>query len=388
MLDETKLSALIHWLVAGAPGPDSFVDLTAEIGQKLQSAQLPVDQFATAKTMMHPELPGNLDHWTAAAGTRTINFTANELREDPIWIGTPTQVCQSSGRMVLCTLGEDPKFDRHPSVREFQSRGYTQIVCLPLHSRYTPDLNVATFATKREGGFSAQEVDALRRLQAPIARVAESFVLHESTVGVLSTYVGRDAGSRVLTGNILRGDTEVIPSIVLFVDIKDFTALSNRRAPSEVISLLNEFYSLLDDAIRRNGGEILKFMGDGALGIFPTPDDRSAQVAAAAGALASLQEVREKLALDSSATERLPFRAAMHLGDVHYGNIGSSLRLDFTVVGPTVNLAARLLSAASDLGEDTVCSTEITALLDASTRLIAERTFKGFADPVEIYAVS
>jgi adenylate cyclase len=387
-VDETRLSALIHWLVAGAPGPNNFAELTAEIGRKLQSSQLPVDQFATYKTMMHPELPGNLDYWSASGGVRTMSFTSTEMQSNPIWIGTPPQVCHSSGRMVLCSIGEDAKFDEHPSVKAFATRGYKQMVCLPLHSRYTPSQNVASFSTKRSAGFSDHEIDALRQLQAPIARVTESYVLHKSTVGVLSAYVGRNAGSRVLTGNILRGDTEVIPSVVLFVDIKDFTALSNQQAPIEVIGLLNRFFSFLDNAIRRNGGEILKFMGDGALCIFPTPDDRSAQVAAAASAMVAVQEVREELAKDTLAMAKIQFRAAMHMGDVHYGNIGGSQRLDFTVVGPTVNLAARLLSAASDLGEDSVCSTEITALLDASTRLLGEQTFKGFADPVEIYAVA
>ncbi len=387
MLDESKISALYHWLVAGAPGPDNFAELTSEIGRRLQSAHLPVDQFSTNKIMMHPELPGHLDYWTAAGGARNRAATPKQVREGDFWIGTPAQVCQSSGRMLVYTLGENPKFDTRQDMQALRSRGYTQMVCLPLHSRYAPSVNTVTFATKREGGFSAEDVDALRRLQAPIARVTEGYVLHASTIGVLSTYVGRDAGSRVLTGNILRGDTEVIPSIVLFVDIKNFTKLSNERAPTEVISLLNRFFSLLDDAIRRNGGEILKFMGDGALCIFPTPDDHSAQVAAAASALAALHEVREKLASDDSAPDILQFRAAMHLGDVHYGNIGSSSRLDFTVVGPTVNLAARLLQAASDTDEDTICSTEIAALIDAPTRLLGDRTFKGFPDAVAIYAL-
>lgn len=388
MLDESKLTALIHWLVAGAPGPDQIGELTSELGRRLQSADLPVDLLSIYKTMLHPELPGRLDYWTAAAGPRLIRYGQDQLFDSDRWSGVPPQVCQSSERMLVYTLGEDPKFDGREDMQALLSRGYTQMVCLPLHSRYAPVLNVVGFSTKREGGFSTEEIDALRQLQAPIARITEGYVLHESTVGVLSTYVGRDAGSRVLTGNISRGDTEIIPSIVLFVDIKNFTALSNERTPGEIISLLNQFFSLLDDAISANGGEILKFIGDGALGIFPTPDDRSAQVAAVAGALTALRDVREKIASDSSPTERLPFRAAMHLGDVHYGNIGSSRRLDFTVVGPTVNLAARLLSAASDLGEDTVCSKEIAALLYVPTRLVGERTFKGFADPVEIYAVN
>jgi len=383
MPSESRLSALIHWLIAGAPGPESFPDLVGEIGQRLQAADLPVGQFGIYKTMLHPELPGRLDYWSPAVGTRTITLTPQQLRE-PMWIGTPAQVCQSSGRMVVCTPGEAPEFDDRKDIQDLKSRGYTQSVCLPLHSRYTPAMNNAGFLTKRIGGFAPDHVQALRRLQAPIARVTEGFVLHESTIEVLSTYVGRDAGARVLTGNILRGDTEVIPSIVLFVDVKDYSTLSNRLPPQDIIDMLNGFFTGLDDAISRHGGEILKLVGDGALCIFPTPDDHSAQVAATEAALAALEDARH--ALGSNASGIKPeFRAALHLGDVHYGNIGSHHRLDFTVVGPTVNLASRLLSAASDYGEDTVFSKEIASLLDSTTRCLGEETLKGFDHPIEIH---
>ena len=386
MPSESRLSALVHWLIAGAPGPDSFPDLVGEIGQRLQAAELSVDQFGIYKTMIHPELPGRLDYWSPAVGTRTITLTPQQLRE-PIWVGTPAQVCQSTGRMVVCTPGEAPEFDDRKDIQDLRSRGYTQLVCLPLHSRYTPAMNNVGFSTKRIGGFAPDHVNAFRRLQAPIARVTEGFVLHESTIEVLSTYVGRDAGARVLTGNILRGDTEVIPSIVLFVDLKDYSTLSNTLPPQDVIGMLNRFFTSLDEAIRRHGGEILKFVGDGALCIFPTPDDHSAQVAATASALAALEDARQAFGANASGTNP-EFRAALHLGDVHYGNIGSHNRLDFTVVGPTVNLAARILSAASDLGEDTVFSKAIASLLGSKTRCLGEQMLKGFDHPVEVYTLS
>ena len=387
MPNESRLSALIHWLIAGAPGPETFADLTAEIGQRLQAAGLPVDQFSIYKTMIHPELPGRLDYWSAAAGPRRVAINPRQLRESPEWIGTPAQVCQASGRMVVCTLGHDPEFDSRADMQALKRRGYTQIICLPLHSRYTPTVNNVTFSTKKKGGFLAEHVQAFRRLQAPTARITEGFILHKSTIEILSTYVGRDAGARVLAGNILRGDTEVIPSVVLFVDVKKFSTLSNQFMPSDIIKLLNQFFTNLDNAIQRHGGEILKLVGDGALCIFPTPDDHSAQVAAAAAALAALDDARAACDEDASATN-FAFRAALHVGDVHYGNIGSNNRLDFTVVGPTVNLAARLLTAASSCGEDTVFSSAIASLLDIKTRHLGEQTLKGFDQPVEIHTLA
>jgi adenylate cyclase len=386
MANESRLAALMHWMIAGAPGPNNFTELTSEIGRRLESADLPVDQFGIYKTMMHPELPGRLDYWTSAAGARSVMLTPKELREGENWIGTPPQVCQSSGRMLDYRFGDAPEFDHRSDMQSMLNRGYVQIVCLPLHSQYTPEINTVSFATKLKGGFAADDMAALRKLQAPMARVAEAYVLHESTIGVLSTYVGRNAGQRVLTGNILRGDTEVIPSIVLFVDLKGFTALSNEIPPEQVIKLLNLFFTVVDNSVRRHGGEILKFLGDGALAIFPTPDDHAAQIAATDGALSALEDIRIAIKSEKDGTS-IEFRAALHLGDVHYGNIGSTNRLDFTVVGPTVNLASRLLSAAAELGEDIVCSSDVVELLQISSRSLGKHEIKGFPNPISIHAI-
>lgn len=282
----------------------------------------------------------------------------------------------SSGRLVVHTFGSSPAYDRRGAAQKDASRGYKQFVYTPLHSHYSLAASVATYGTKRDGGFTEDEIHALRLIQAPLARVVEAFVLHEGTVQVLSTYVGRDAGSRVLEGNIVRGDAEVIPSIVLFADLRNFTALSNTKPVSEVIETLNTFYDIAETAIARNGGEILKFLGDGLLAIFPTPDDLSAQMAAASGAIAALEETRAALS-EANRTD-IQFRAALHLGDIYYGNIGSKSRLDFTAIGPTVNLAARLMSVADELGAETVCSDDFHRLVPDRTKLLGKRAFKGF----------
>jgi len=283
-------------------------------------------------------------------------------------------------------IGEMPEFDNRPDSQQLAKRGYTQIFCTPLHSNYTIADSCASFSTKQENGLSADEIHTLRTIQAPLARVVEGYVLNESTVQVLSTYVGRDAGSRVLEGNILRGHTERIPSIVLFTDLKNFTERSNCQPASEVIDTLNKFYGIAEIAISDNGGEILKFMGDGLLAIFPTPDDLAAQMAASVSAIDSLNQIQR--GLDETGRSDIQFRSALHLGDIYYGNIGSVSRLDFTAIGPTVNLAARLLDAASELDEGTVCSEDFHRLVQQRTSKIGEREFKGFDEPQLVFRVN
>ncbi|PCH73979.1 MAG: hypothetical protein COC12_04245 [Rhodobacteraceae bacterium] len=153
-----------------------------------------------------------------------------------------------------------------------------------------------------------------------------------------------------------------------------------------MIDSLNLFYDCAETAIGQNGGEILKFMGDGLLAILPTPDDQSAQKAAASGAISSLEDIRRQLL--AASREDLQFRASLHLGDIHYGNIGSKSRLDFTAIGPSVNLAARLMAVTDELGRDFVGSDVFHHLVPQRTGLLGARMFKGFEHPHKVYGIT
>ena len=279
-------------------------------------------------------------------------------------------------------LGEAPELDDHPSAKALLARGYVEYILLPLSLTHVTTC-VFAVGTKRAGGFDDEEFRALRGLQAPMARVLEAELLNTNTAAVLSAYVGRNAGEMVMHGRILRGDLENIPAVILFADLKGFTSISNVQPAEEVIAALNKFFDSLDGPIRGNGGEVLKLIGDGLLAIFPTPDDLTAQEAAAIAALSAVDDARAALA-----GSELDFRAALHVGDIQYGNIGSANRLDFTAIGPTVNLAARMLGAADDKGADTVCSIEFAALIPVRTEALGESFFKGFKEPQAMFRVT
>jgi adenylate cyclase len=386
MINTNKITAVTNWLAAGAPPSKGMSDFVAECGRRFVAAGLPVDSFGIYNTMIHPKAPGRYNYWTPAGGARRYSISTEQLKQDGIWIGSPAQTCLATGRVVTCTFGASPEYDDRADMQQLASRGYTQIIYTPLHKQFPAFPSVAAYGTKQEGGFTDSQLHTARLVQAPLARVIEIFNLHACMVQVLSTYVGRDAGRRVIEGNILRGDAETIPSIVLFTDLRNFTELSNTQSANDVIHILNRFYDIAEAAITRNGGEILKFIGDGLLVIFPTPDDLSAQMAAASGAITALEETRSALAGDADID--LSFRASLHLGDIHYGNIGSKSRLDFTAIGPAVNLAARLMSVADDHGADTVCSEVIHQLLPDRTQLLGEFTFKGFKTPHRVFRLN
>ncbi len=386
MIDPFKLEALVNWLFAGAPSKADFSDTVAELARRMLGAGLPVANLGIYMLTINPMVLGTLLSWSPGRGTRLDRWAHADMATDK-YIGTVPQVAIDTGRMVRLVLGTGNPLEAHPATRKLGERGYSEYTTCPLFSRYAPTSGFAV-GTKQPGGFTEDQIAAIRRLQAPLARVVEAEILHENTVTLLSTYVGRGAGEKVMDGRILRGYSEDITAVILFADLANFTALSNALPPAETIALLNTYFEALDAAIRANGGETLKFIGDGLLAIFPTVDEITAQTAAAMGAISALDDARAELAKSNIAGREISFRAALHLGDIHYGNIGSTSRLDFTAVGPAVNLTARMLQASTELDAPTVCSDAFAPLTQSRSAPARAFAFKGFAEPVMVHTLA
>jgi adenylate cyclase len=173
----------------------------------------------------------------------------------------------------------------------------------------------------------------------------------------LTTYVGRNAGERVLAGHIRRGDTETIHAAIWLSDMRGFTALADTLPPQQLVDLLNRYFDCQVPAIEEHGGEVLKYMGDGLLAIFPIGGEAHFQTICAA-ALAAGKAARDNIAALNKGEDgpALRFGLALHVGDVLFGNIGSGNRLDFTTIGPAVNLAARIEKLAGRLGRTILAS--------------------------------
>ena len=383
MIDPFKLDALINWLIAGAPPTAAFTDTVAELVRRMVGMGLPVDALVLHTKNHNPTLFGTRVTWTRQRDIRMSRYSHEQMATQ-IWIGSVPWAAIKAGRVMVGRFGAGEAHDAHADSQRMVARGFAAYVICPLFSKFTPTGALSVY-TKRAQGFAEDEVAAIRRLQAPVARVAEAAALHANTVTLLSTYVGRNAGDKVMDGRILRGDSEDITAVILFADLRDFTALSNALPPAQTILMLNTYFEALDTAIRANGGETLKFIGDGVLAIFPTQDEISEQTAAAMGAISALDDARAALA----ATERpaITFRAALHIGDVSYGNIGSPTRLDFTAVGPAVNLTARMLLACAELDAQTVCSDAFAPLTRGRATPARAFAFKGFAEAVMVHVV-
>ena len=277
--------------------------------------------------------------------------------------------------------------DDYEILAEMRAEGVTDYLIQPLPFT-NGEVHAVSWTTRRPRGFGDDDMAALEAIRPPLARLAEVYALRRIAATLLNTYVGRDAGERILQGRIRRGDIERIDAVILLSDLRDFTAQSNRLPGEAVIGLLNSYFDCLVPPIEAHGGEVLKFVGDGLLGIFPVAaDPREAcrgALAAAAEARAALSEANAERAAHGEPEQR--FGLALHLGEVLYGNIGSAGRLDFTTIGPAVNLTARLETLARDLGRDLVASTAFARHSPEPLHSLGTFRLRGFQMPEEVFA--
>jgi adenylate cyclase len=371
------VSELFDWLVDGCPGAHTAPAIVEQIGVRLRAEGVPVDRVAVFVLTLHPDIAGRGFLWMPGHDVRVGEMTY-EVMHSPVYEASPPGVVFREHRELRRQIANADARD-FSVLHDLAASGHTDYIILPM-TFTTGDSHAIAFATKRAAGFSDDDIGTLRRIVRPLARVAEIYALRRTASNLLSTYVGRDAGDRVLSGKIRRGDIEVIPAIIWFSDLRGFTQLSQRVSAREVIDAINQAFDAQVAAVHAAGGEVLKFIGDGMLAIFPIGGDLGER---ARNVLAAGQAAQHAFA---TARPDLAFGLALHVGDVAYGNVGGMGRLDFTAIGPAVNLAARLESLTGKLGKPLLVSREIAAHLAGLVEPVGAHELKGIAGAVEVFA--
>jgi adenylate cyclase len=244
-------------------------------------------------------------------------------------------------------------------------------------------------ATNRPDGFHDDEIALFNALVPALAFNLEIQTLRRTARTLLDTYVGRQAGARVLDGQIRRGMGETIRAVIWLCDLRGFTSLSERLGRDLLIELLNQYFGPMCDAVESAGGEVLKFIGDAMLAIFPAGDAPAAAcdraLAAAASARAALAETNNKRA--AAGLPVIAYGLALHLGEVMYGNIGGETRLDFTVIGPAVNLTARIESLCGELRRQLLLSADFVSAAGIAAEEVGEFALDGVGAPQRVFAL-
>jgi adenylate cyclase len=380
------VEAVVEWLVDGARSARQPQDVLAELCDRLLACGLPLHRVAVFITTLHPDVMGRRFLWRHGEGV-LVTEAAYDVLESDTYRRSPVPVVFERALAIRRRLADPACPDDYEILAEMRAEGVTDYLIQPLPFT-NGEVHAVSWTTRRPSGFGDDDMAALEAIRPPLARLAEVYALRRIAATLLNTYVGRDAGERILQGRIRRGDIERIDAVILLSDLRDFTAQSNRLPGEAVIGLLNSYFDCLVPPIEAHGGEVLKFVGDGLLGIFPVAaDPREAcrgALAAAAEARAALSEANAERAAHGEPEQR--FGLALHLGEVLYGNIGSAGRLDFTTIGPAVNLTARLETLARDLGRDLVASTAFARHSPEPLHSLGTFRLRGFQMPEEVFA--
>jgi adenylate cyclase len=377
-------SSIVAWLTDGArntPLPEALKD---ELCERIVQCGIPLWRVAIFVRTLHPEVLGRRFIWQPGAGV-TITEGPFELLESAQFQNSPFVAVIDTGKTIRLRLTEPERLDKFSIMRDLRAEGATDYLATPLI--FTDGaVHPATWTTRQAGGFTDAQVAGIEAVVKPLARVAEIKALRRTAGNLLDAYVGHQAGERILAGQIRRGHTEAIHSVIWLSDMRGFTAMADRMPPKELVDLLNSYFDCQVPAIVKHGGEVLKFIGDGLLAIFPIADGEGNTTKVCQDALAAAREAQANVeALDAAAgfeyVERLRFGLALHVGEVMYGNIGSGNRLDFTCIGPAVNLAARLEKLAARLQRTIILSAEFARYSATEPEPLGEFAIAGFAAP-------
>lgn len=383
-------AALVDWFNIDAPGLTRPWELVQAASERLVAVGVPLESFTAFVFTLHPDYFGVLHRWERETGkVRSIQglhsqAESNEVQESPI-----AMIFQDVAglRRRLDHPGFVADF---PVLDDFVAEGATDYVLMRME--FTDGAkHCITMTTHRPGGFSTDELRLVDALLPYMARLTEIQSVRYMAATLLDTYVGHDAGEQILTGAIRRGSAETLHAVVWFCDLRGFTRLSNELPREELIGLLNDYFDCVGPPLKSAGGEILKFIGDAMLAVVPL-DEGSREGAARAcdkalvaarNALVNLDALNEARAKDDKPP--LAFGIALHLGGVMYGNIGTGDRLDFTVIGPAVNVAARLASLCGELEEPVVVSEYFQVAATAPLESLGAYALKGMGAEEHVF---
>jgi adenylate cyclase len=392
----SKLSALAAWITeAGLAGQSETATLTG-FCERAQAVGLPLARANVVIDTLHPVYEGRAFTWKRTRGETTLTEYGRSYERLERWERSPFYLLEISGESSLrrrLTVETDREFPVFPELRADGISDY-----LAMANRFAAegiigdmDCVYSSWATDRPRGFDDDDVANLISLMPSVALSLKAASLARIAGTLVETYLGRDAGRRVLKGRIARGVADRIEAVLWFSDLHNYTRISDSADPAVIIPLLNDYADAIISAIHEQGGDVLKLMGDGTLAIF-TAQERSrachAALAAASAARHALAEVNRRRAAESLPTTELYL--GLHAGEVFYGNVGSKERLDFTVVGPAVNEVSRIAGLCRSIDQPLLVSDVFARAIGEPKKLlvsVGRYALRGVGRPQELFTL-
>ena len=397
MNPETTLE-IFRWTVSEGLNGTPETEVLDGFCAKLVAEGVPLLRANISQPTLHPIIGGHLFIWQRdSGGAAQEDWQRNVAAHGKDFVRTPFNYMSTEKLSRLrCRLDGKSASVEFPMLERFRELGGTDYFALRTmfgegHRLGPAEGTISSWLTDAPGGFSDDHIAIIEQLTSPLALAVKGASAYRVANSVIATYLGADAGRRVLGGEILRGTGETIRAALWYCDLQGFTKISETTPRDRLLALLDDYFEDMVTAVQDHGGQVLKFMGDGLLAIFTSPDDAESCGSALNAADQALDQMAQLTAAREA--EGLPvtgFRVALHLGDVMYGNIGARDRLDFTVVGPAVNEVSRIEAMCRSLDQDIVISQAFAKAAGKSTdRLVSlgRYALRGVRRPQELFTL-
>ncbi len=410
---EVALRPLVHWLLFETAPNATAVELLQGFAEQLCGIGLDLLRIVVQARPLSPHASTQLYVWRPAERAMELSplvriVESEDHALDATWVqvvslahgafqtaafrASPFQlVMLTGGQEVRRRLAVGQTEFEFPILRDLHAQGVTDYIAFPL-AFYGSAPSAVSFATRKLGGYSELDVSVLRAACQPLVLALSARLEAHAKRSLLGAYLGAKTADRVLAGAVQRGDVEEIEAAIWFSDLRGFTPMSAGIPSAELIAWLNDYFAAVGRAIVGHDGEILKFIGDAILAVWPVSEARPREATCRA-ALAAAKSANAELDALNAAREAAGLPAmqhgiGLHVGKAQYGNIGAEGRLDFTVIGPAVNTASRLEGAAAKLARRVIASADFARCVADAVLPLGTIDLKGFTDAQAIFGIA
>lgn len=374
----TNPKAHVDWIL-GEARMKGLQSLVQGLGARLRADGFPIMRLRAGIRTTHPLTAALSYIWEAEGGQNIQRAAPQGLETRATYIGSPLEIIARTGAPLRQRLTGPLGPDDHTVLHELKANGGTDYYGLPLFFA-TGSGGIMAVVSDAPDGFTDADIALIDALCPALSAVAEIYSNRHLATAIATSYLGQRTGQRVLDGQITRGDIETLEAAILFSDIRGWTALNATRPATETLAIANRYFEVISEAVDGFDGEILKFMGDGVLALFPGDAGRTEACRSAVSAASKALLLARETALP------VPFGIGIHYGEVLYGNVGAHSRIDFTVLGQSVNTAARIEALTAQSGHSVLVSDVVAESAAIDMEHVGTELLKGLSAPMAVYA--
>jgi adenylate cyclase len=389
---------LLGWLLREAHAAPSARDLVEQFAQALADAGIPILRMWLSIRTLHPQLVSTSFIWEDNGKGVQQNTVTREMLLDQRFLDSPLKpIYEGAGGFRRRLDVPNPQLD-FPILLDLHAQGATDYVVMPFVFS-SGQINAFSLSTKRPGGFTISDLGYIYEVLPLLSRIFEVHAMRLNAANLLDVYLGKQSGAKVLDGLLKRGDGEDVHAVIWFSDLRNSTRLADTMPRRKFLALLDEFFDCTAGAVLEQGGEVLRFIGDASLAIFPiseadaAPAELAPQAARACeSALSAALEAHRRLGETNerrahAGEPRIDLGVGLHVGDVMYGNIGTPDRLEFSVIGAAANEAARIEGMCKTLEISPVVSGAFARHVPERLRSLGLHALRGVGEPQELYTL-